>query len=343
MKAMLLYKTGSLAEGSNLLRYEDVPGPIPADNEILIKITRCGVCHTELDEIEGRTSPPHLPIILGHQIVGRVVAKGKQVQSFKLDDRVGVAWVFSTCGKCANCVTGNENLCSGFQATGRDVNGGYSEYVTVGEKFAYHIPTIFSDSEAAPLLCAGAIGYRSMLLCNIKDGQCIGLMGFGGSAQLVIKMVNYKFPAAKIYVFARNTEEQQFARNQGAAWAGDIETESPEKLHSIIDTTPAWKPVTSALNNLLPGGRLVINAIRKDDSDKKALLNLDYARHLWLEKEIKSVANVCRQDVLNFLQLAAIIPIKPLVEEYTLQQANQALVDLKNKRIMGTKVLIVAE
>jgi len=211
--------------------------------------------------------------------------------------------------------------------------------MTVLEDFAYSIPDVFSDSEAAPLLCAGAIGYRSLRLCGLKDGQNLGLTGFGASAHIVLKMARHQYPNSKVFVFARSEKERAFAKELGAVWTGDTEEESPEKLDCIIDTTPVWKPVVEALKNLEPGGRLVINAIRKEEVDKEYLLRLDYPTHLWLEKEIKSVANVARRDVREFLALAAEIPIKPEVQEFALEEANEALVELKTRKIRGAKVL----
>ncbi|UCF93389.1 MAG: zinc-dependent alcohol dehydrogenase family protein [Desulfobacterales bacterium] len=339
MKAMVLKQIGRLEENQQPLERVDLPVPVPAAKELLIHISACGVCHTELDEIEGRMAPPQLPVILGHQIVGRVAEAGRDVSHFRIGDRVGIAWIFSACGRCALCLSGDENLCAEFKATGRDAPGGYAEYTTVPEDFAHRLPEGFSDVEAAPLLCAGAIGYRSMRLAGIKDGQNLGLTGFGASAHLVLKMVRYQYPRTQVFVFARSPKEREFARELGAVWAGDTETASPEKLQAVIDTTPVWKPVVRALSNLRPGGRLVINAIRKEEIDKNYLLQLDYAAHLWLEKEIKSVANVARRDVREFLQLAAAIPIKPEVQEYKLEEANQALQELKQRKIRGAKVL----
>jgi propanol-preferring alcohol dehydrogenase len=424
MKAMLLTRIGRVEDTPLELR--DLPQPVPAAGEILIKVTACGVCHTELDEIEGRTPPPKLPVVPGHQVVGRVVARGSMdlghdpesqkgdsprrskrrnpVQSprfrscpasprkqgtvppsscvelaagqspfshvFRVGDRVGVAWIHSACGRCEYCLRGEENLCAEFKATGRDANGGYAEYMTVPEGFAYPIPEVFTDAEAAPLLCAGAVGYRSLRLAGIHEAvkppmnadtrrfrtsaeetvgvhrrasavtvRALGLTGFGASGHLMLKMVQHLHPDARVYVFARSREEQAFARELGAAWAGDTSDKPPELLDAVIDTTPVWSPVVAALANLKPGGRLVINAIRKEEADKAALLGLDYAKHLWMEKEIKSVANVTRRDVAEFLELAARIPIKPEVQEYALEDANQALLELKQRRIRGAKVL----
>jgi propanol-preferring alcohol dehydrogenase len=341
MKAMVLKALCDLRTEREPLQYMDVPDPIPGENDLLVRISASGVCHTELDEIEGRTPPPQLPIILGHQIVGRVDALGDKSSRFKIGDRVGIAWIYSACGKCEACRQGNENLCSEFQATGRDVNGGYAEYMTVPEDFAYPIPDVFSDVEAAPLLCAGAIGYRSLRLTDLKDGQRLGLTGFGASGHLVLKMAKHRYPHADVFVFARSPQEREFALELGASWAGDTQEESPEKLHCIIDTTPVWKPVVEALKNLRPGGRLVINAIRKEEVDKEYLLQLNYPNDLWLEKEIKSVANVARQDVRELLTLAAEIPIKPDVEVFELKEANRALVELKERHVRGAKVLSI--
>jgi propanol-preferring alcohol dehydrogenase len=339
MKAMVLNKLCSLEENKTPLELANLPDPVPGEKEILVKVSACGVCHTELDEIEGRTPPPRFPVVLGHQVVGRVEETGSKASAFELGDRVGIAWIYSACGECKFCLEGNENLCSDFKATGRDANGGYAQYMTASEDFAYRIPDVFSDSEAAPLLCAGAIGYRSLRLTGLKDGRSLGLTGFGASAHLVLKMVRHRYPNAKVFVFARSTKERAFAKELGAVWAGDTAEESPEKLDGIIDTTPVWKPVVEALKNLEPGGRLVINAIRKEEVDKEYLLRLDYPTHLWLEKEIKSVANVTRRDVSEFLELAAEIPIKPEVQEFALEDANQALVELKTRKIRGAKVL----
>ena len=278
---------------------------------------------------------------MGHQVVGRVTEKGKSVTGFNINDRIGVGWIYSSCGKCRYCLEGNDNLCEEFRATGRDVNGGYEEYMTVPFKSAFLIPENFSDSEAAPLLCAGAIGYRSVKLTGLKDGQSLGLTGFGASAHIVLKMVKYKYPATKIYVFARSEKEREFAKYLGAEWAGNTADKCPEKLNCIIDTTPAWMPVVQALKNLKPEGRLVINAIRKEDTDKSYLVNISYQEHLWMEKEIKSVANVAVSDIKEFLKIAEEINLKPEYQEYPLEDANKALLELKQGNVRGAKVLRV--
>jgi len=339
MKAMILNEITHLVDNPTPLVLTDIEIPEPKPGQVLIQVSVCGVCHTELDEIEGRTPPPQLPVIPGHQVVGRIVGLGEGSSSHKLGDRVGVAWIFSSCGFCIFCQSGQENFCPEFQATGRDAHGGYAEYMVAGEGYVYPIPEVFSDSQAAPLLCAGAIGYRSLKLTNLEDGQDIGLTGFGASGHLVMKLVKHTHPKSRVFVFARSESEREFARSLGAAWAGDTTDRCPRRMHAIIDTTPAWVPVVEALKNLQPGGRLVINAIRKEDQDKDVLLSLNYPEHLWMEKEIKSVANITRTDVDEFLQIAAEIPLKPEYQEFALEQANQALNELKGSKIRGAKVL----
>jgi propanol-preferring alcohol dehydrogenase len=270
-----------------------------------------------------------------------VIQNGKNAFRFQPGSRVGVAWIYSACGGCQFCQSGQENLCPQFKATGRDAHGGYAQYIRVNEGFVYSIPDVFSDTKAAPLLCAGAIGYRSLQLSNLVEGQTLGLAGFGASAHLVLKLVRFLYPGVDIFVFSRTEKEREFALELGANWAGEFTERPPELLNAIIDTTPVWKPVVEGLANLLPGGRLVINAIRKEQIDQNYLLKLHYPEHLWMEKEIKSVANVTRKDVSDFLDIAAKIPIKPEVQEYSLEDANTALNELKTRKIRGAKVLRV--
>ncbi len=340
MKAWVLKRSYNLLAESHPLELNDLLVPVPEDHEILIRVSCCGVCHTELDEIEGRT-PPKFPIVPGHQVVGNIEKCGKNATKHKTGDRVGVAWIFSTCGQCEFCKSGQENLCESFQGTGRDKNGGYAEFMVVHEKYAYRIPDTFSNAEAAPLLCAGAIGYRSLQLTGMKNGHTLGLTGFGASGHLVLKMAAYLYPESKILVFARSKEEQGFACSLGAYWAGDVTDTPPLKANAIIDTTPVWKTTVRSLLHLKSAGRLVINSIRKETADQKALLDIRYQDHLWMEKEIKSVANITKNDVEEFLQLAAHIPVKPEVEIYSFDQANDALLDLKQKHVRGAKVLVL--
>ncbi|MHC4640878.1 MAG: zinc-dependent alcohol dehydrogenase family protein [Planctomycetota bacterium] len=338
MKAMILKKTAPIEERPLVL--EDLPIPQPGPRQILIKTLTCGICHTELDEIEGRLQPK-LPIILGHEVVGKVESLGAESAKFKSGDRVGIAWINSACGKCTFCREGNENLCAEFRGTGCHANGGYSEYTVVSEDFAYLIPDTFSDSEAAPLLCAGAIGYRALRLTKLQDGQILGLFGFGASAHIVIQIVKHKYSNSRVFVFTRPQQKkhQNLAKKLGADWVGATGDTPPAKLNCAIDFTPAWKPVVEAMKALEKGGRLVINAIRKEEKDKDALLKLDYPTHIWLEKEIKSVANITKKDAEEFLPLAAEIPIVPEVQEFKLEKANEALILLKQGKIQGAGVL----
>jgi propanol-preferring alcohol dehydrogenase len=339
MKAMVLNKICFLQENRSPLTMTELPQPVPEPGEVLLKVSACGVCHTELDEIEGRTPPRHLPVILGHQVVGRVVAMGSRVENVSQGDRLGLGWIFSACGKCEYCLAGYENLCPDFLASGRDANGGYAEYMVAPAAFCYPIPAFYSDVEAAPLLCAGAIGYRSLNLASIQDGETLGLLGFGSSAHLVLKMAAWRYPNSKVFVLTRSQSEQDFARHLGADWAGNLGDTPPALMKAIIDTTPAWKPILEGLECLKPGGRLVINAIRKESFDQDCLQQLDYPKHLWMEKEIKSVANVTRADIMQFLELAAEAAIQPELQTFALEDANQALAELKDRNIRGAKVL----
>jgi len=342
MKAMLLKNIAPIKE-KPLVR-EDLPIPQPGPEQILVRISTCGICHTELDEIEGRLEA-RLPIIPGHQVVGRVESVGSGAAKFKSGDRVGIGWINSSCRKCDFCREGNENLCPEFRGTGCDANGGYAEYTIVSEDFAYPIPDRFSDMEAAPLLCAGAIGYRALRLTNLRDGQILGLFGFGASAHIVIQIVKHKYSSSKVFVFTRprQQEHQDLARKLGADWVGATGEAPPSKLNCAIDFTPAWKPIVEALKALEKGGRVVINAIRKEAKDKDSLLELDYSTHLWLEKEIKSVANIAKSDAEEFLPLASEIPIIPKVQEFELEEANEALILLKQGKIQGAGVLKIGE
>lgn len=335
MRAMILPRIVSLGDVQSPLEMVDLPMPMSGEGELLVRVSACGVCHTELDEIEGRTAPPRLPVVLGHEVVGIVEAVGKKVSGRKPGERVGVGWIHSSSGER------DENLSPEFRATGRDVHGGYAEYMTVPEGYAYPVPEVFSDVTAAPLLCAGAVGYRALKLTQIQNGELLGLTGFGGSAHLVLQLARHLYPETPVFVFARDKAAREFALSLGAAWAGDTTETPPVPLHAIIDTTPAWKPIVEALRNLRPGGRLVINAIRKENRDQEELLRLSYHDHLWMEREIKTVANVTRFDIAEFLPLAAEVPLKPEVETYPLEEANRALWELKHGPVKGAKVLVM--
>ncbi len=341
MKALILKGVTKLEENPNPLELAELPIPQPKENEILVRVSACGVCHTELDEIEGRTPPSKFPIILGHQIVGRVEEKGKGAKKFKIGDRVGITWINSACGRCSFCLAGNENLCEGFKATGRDADGGYAEYTVVSEEFAYLIPERFTDTIAAPLLCAGVIGYRALRLTGINDTSILGLFGFGASAHIVLQIAKTLYPNCRVFVWTRpgQIEHQRMAWELGADWVGATGENPPEKINCAIDFTPAWQPLLEGLRVMERGGRLVCNAIRKEETDKASLLKLDYARDLWLEKEVKSVANVTRKDAQDFLTLVGRLRVKPKVQEFKLAEANKALILLKQGKIQGAGVL----
>ncbi len=341
MHAMLLTELGSLSANPAPLHPAELPVPTPAADELLLQVAVCGVCHTELDEIEGRTPPHHLPVIPGHQVIGRVAACGARVKGWKLGERAGAAWIHHACGVCSYCKEGRENLCYTFTATGRDQHGGYAEYMTIPADYSFRIPEVLSDAEAAPLLCAGAVGRRALTLTALRDGQRLGLAGFGASAHLVLQMCRRLYPHSPVYVFTRSAASQAFARELGAAWAGSYSHIPSAALDAFIDTTPAWRPVVTALELLAPGGRLVINARSKEDADKEALLDLDYQVHLWREKSLLSVANVTRADVRACLALAVEAGIRPTVHEYPLAEANQALQTLHAGGLTGALVLRV--
>ena len=336
MRAMVLRAVVGMDQNPAPLELTEVAEPVPGPHEILVAVSVCGVCHTELDEIEGRTPPPALPVIPGHEIVGRVAAQGDGSTRFRTGDRVGIGWIHASTG------ADDENLSDEFRATGRDVDGGYAEYVVVHENYAYPIPEVFSDAQAAPLLCAGGVGYRSLRLVGIADGEILGLTGFGGSGHLVLQLARHLYPACRVFVFARAKEERQFALELGADWAGDTTATPPESPHAIIDTTPAWRPVLAALECLRPGGRLVINAIRKEAGDRELMASIRYEDHLWMEKEIKSVANVTRRDLEEFLPIAAQVPLHVEVTEYPLEDANRALEDLRRSHVRGAKILRIS-
>jgi alcohol dehydrogenase, propanol-preferring len=336
MRAMILPKIVSLAEGDCPLQWIEVAKPVPGPKQLLLQVLTCGVCHTELDEIEGRTPPLRFPIIPGHQVVGRIVELGSNVTGFEVGDRVGVGWIHSSSGMP------DENLSPDFRATGRDVDGGYAEFMVIGQDYAYSIPSQFSDEQAAPLLCAGAVGYRALRTTDLRDGQRLGLTGFGGSAHLVLQTVRYLFPNSPIYVFARDPSARQLATQLGAVWVGNTSQRPPDLLDAIIDTTPAWKPIVEALACLAPGGRLVINAIRKEAGDLSELLRIRYEEHLWMERQIRTVANVTQFDIREFLPIAAAAGIIPAVEVYRLEEANRAIIELKRAPIRGAKVLKIS-
>jgi len=337
MKAMVLTKIAPAERKT--LELADLPDPQPKNNEILVKISVCGVCHTDLDEVEGRLTPPKLPVALGHQIAGTVADKGKDVRRFDIDDRVGIGWLYSSCGVCDFCRAGNENLCEAAKWTGKDVNGGYAQYMVIREDFAYPIPGGFSDVQAAPLLCAGVIGYRALRLVEMTNGETIGLFGFGAPAHIVIQVIRHRYPDSEVFVFTSSKEHRQLAQKLGAAWTGSAGDEVPAKINRAIDFTPVGEAAVDALRVLDKGGRLVIHAIRKTTPPPE----LDYTEYLWDGREIKSTANITRQDANEFLHLAAQIPIIPEVQEFELVQANEVLLMLKEAKLRAAAVLRIPQ
>lgn len=323
------------------LQLEELSVPEPGPGEVRVKVLSCGVCHTEIDEIEGRVPPSSFPMVPGHEVVGVVDGKGQGAERFQKGDRIGIDWLGWACGQCRFCLAGQENLCERAAWTGKDVYGGYAEYAVVAEAFAYPIPQRFSAMEAAPLLCAGVIGYRALRLTGMGDGDVLGLYGFGASAHIVIQVARHSYPSSRVCVFTRpqQREHQDAARGLGADWVGGTGDTPPWPLDRAIDFTPVGAPVREALRNLQRGGRVVVNAIRKTEP----IPELYYTEHLWYEKELKSVANVARRDAEEFLPLAAEIPIVPHVEPFRLEDANEALAVLKEGRMRGAGILMISE
>jgi propanol-preferring alcohol dehydrogenase len=329
MKAMQLLQPKPAAQ--NPLVLVDTAVPRPNRRQIRIKISTCGVCHTDLQTVEGDLDTPNLPIIPGHQIIGIVDAVGPDCTQCQLGDRVGVTWLNWTCGECDFCQQGLENLCPEAQFTGLHANGGYAEFIVVDERFAFPIPANFSDAEAAPLLCAGVIGYRSLRLSGIQPGQKLGLYGFGASAHLVIQVARYW--ECDVYVFTRSKEHQEHALELGAAWVGQAQDEPPVQLDASITFAPAGWLIPLALGHLRPGGTLAINSIHMSPIPEMPY-NL-----LWGERVLRSIANVTRQDAAEFLPLAAEIPIKTDVTLFPLAEANSVLRQLKASEINGAAAL----
>jgi propanol-preferring alcohol dehydrogenase len=333
MKAMQLTKTGPVEDGC--LELADLAVPGCGDGEILVKVSVCGACHTDLDEAEGRLVPPSLPVVPGHQVVGTVEKKGSKASRFEIGDRVGITWLYWACGACEFCTSGQENLCEHAKWTGKDANGGYAEYMVIEEVFAHPLPEQFTDAQAAPLLCAGVIGYRTLRLADVQDGQTIGLYGFGACAHILIQVIKYKFPNSPVFVFTKTAHHGELAKKLGADWTGRSGDTPPAKLQKAMDFTPVGECVRDALAVLERGGRLIINAIRKETP----VPALQYDTYLWHEKEIKSIANVTKRDTEEFLPIAAKININPTIEEFPLEAANDVLVKIKHSQLKASAVL----
>ena len=339
---MVLERIGPMSPDSDPLVARRWPIPSPGPEEVLIRVQACAVCHTELDEIEGRVEA-RVPVIPGHQIVGEVAKLGAEVESPAIGTRVGVGWIFSACGRCDYCLNDLENLCPQFHGTGCHTHGGYAEWMCAPARFVHPVPDKLSSISAAPLLCGGAIGLRSLRLASLDNGQVLGLTGFGGSNHQVLRLARALYPDSEVMVWARDANQREQALATGAAWAGPTEAAPPAAPMAIIDTTPVWTTVLKALEFLAPGGRLVVNAISKEDSDRDALATLDYARQLWREKSIRSVANVTRRDISDMLALAARHGLLPETRSMPLTKANEALRQLRFGPIRGATVLEVRE
>ena len=332
MRAMVLEKTGPVSESS--LKGSDVPEPTPGPGEILVKVCACGVCRTDLHTVEGDLSLPHLPVTPGHQVVGTVKSVGEGVKRFQEGDRVGVAWLNSTCGHCRFCLSGKENLCESARFTGYHRDGGYAEALIVPADFAYSIPEGFPDTQAAPLLCAGIIGYRALRLSGIEPGGRLGLFGFGASAHVAIQIAGYW--GCDVYAFSRGDGHRRLAQQLGAVWTGKMEDEPPVKLNAAVVFAPAGEVALKALETLDRGGTAAIAGIHMSP-----IPTLDYEKHLFYEKTLRSVTASTRRDGQELMDLAAGIPIRTEVETFPLSEANTALMDLKGGRINGAGVLVI--
>jgi propanol-preferring alcohol dehydrogenase len=328
MRAMVLTHAGRAED--RLLAAQDVPEPDPGRGQVLIRVEACGVCRTDLHIVEGEV-PAAMPLIPGHQAAGRIVALGDGVDVFRVGDMVGVGWPFSTCGTCAFCASGRENLCADARFTGRDADGGYAEQMIADARYVYRLPPSFAPLDAAPLLCAGIIGYRSLRLSEIKPGGRLGLIGFGASAHLAIQVARHW--GCEVYAFTREEHHRRLALDLGAAWAGQAWDDPGVPLDAAVIFAPAGELVPQALARLARGGTLAINAIHMSD-----IPPLRYAA-LYHERTVRSVANFTRRDAEEFLALAAEIPIRADIERFRLEDANEVLLRIKQGAVHGAAVL----
>ena len=333
MKAMVLSKTAPIE--TLPLRLEEREKPSPGEKELLIQVEACGLCHTDLHTVEGDLPEVRLPIIPGHQVVGRVIEMGRGAARFKIGDRVGVPWLYSTCGQCAFCLSGQENLCLQARFTGYQVDGGYAEYLVAPEDFVYPLSKEIEAIHLAPLLCAGIIGYRALRLSQIKPGQTLALFGFGASAHLAIQVALHW--GCRVLVFSRSQAHREMALNMGAFWAGTAAEEPPLRAQAALIFAPAGELVRRALEVVDKGGTVALAGI-----SMTPIPSLDYKKHLYHEKVLRSVANLTRQDGREFLELAAKIPVKTTVQVFPLEEANEALIQLKKGLINGAGVLKIS-
>ena len=332
MKAMLLRETRPAEQRP--LELVDLPTPEPGPGEIRLAVHACGVCRTDLHTVEGDLALPKLPLVPGHQIVGTVEARGEGATRFDVGQRVGVPWLYRTCGECDFCQRGLENLCQDAQFTGLHADGGYAEAMVVSEDFAYPIPEGFSDIAAAPLLCAGIIGYRALRLSQVQPGQRLGMYGFGGSAHVTIQVARHW--GCEVYAFTRSEGHRRLARELGAVWVGGAEDTPPAKMHGSIIFAPAGPLVLDALRVLDRGGTVALAGVTMTP-----IPEIDYDELLYWERGIRSVANFTRQDARELLEVAAEIPIHTTVQTFPLEEANEVLLALKRSEIDGTAVLVV--
>jgi len=334
MLAMILNEPALIE--NNPLKLVDIQTPKPGPHEILVRVQVCGICHTDLHTVEGELDLPKKPVVPGHQVVGVVEKLGEGASRFKKGDRVGMAWLYFTCGKCSYCLQGKENLCENAKFTGYHVDGGYAQYTVIHEDFAYPIPDRFSAEEAAPLLCAGIIGYRALRLSEIKPGQRLGLYGFGASAHVAIQVAVYW--GCKVYVFSRSKKHQKLGEDLGAVWTGKSSRTPPEKLDSAIIFAPAGEIVLDALKALNKGGTLALAGIYMTP-----IPQMDYTEHLYYERTVRSVTASTRKDGEELLRIAAEIPIRTQTTSFPLEEANKALQLLKQGKINGAGVLRIPQ
>ncbi len=329
MRAMVLESPAPIEERP--LHLSERPVPEPGPGQIRVRLRVCGLCHTDLHTVEGDLTLPRLPVVPGHQWVGTVDAVGPGVVRHRVGDRVGVGWMGSTCGTCAFCREGRENLCERARFTGLHGDGGYAEYGVVDQDFAFSLPAHLDDEAAAPLLCAGIVGYRALCLSEVQPGERLGLYGFGASAHLVIQVAVHW--GCQVHVFSRSPEHRALAQELGAAWVGQVGDPHPADLHAGIVFAPVGWMVPAALEHLRPGGTVAINAIHMTP-----IPAFPYAK-IYRERRICSVTNFVRRDAEEFLRLAGEIPIRTQVEVFPLEEANEALQRLKGSQIQGAGVL----
>jgi propanol-preferring alcohol dehydrogenase len=329
---MVLARIGDM--NADPLVLHDLPVPEPGPGEVLVQISVCGICRTDLHVIEGELARPKLPLIPGHQAVGIISGVGSGVTTRRAGERVGIAWLQGTCGQCQHCRSGRENLCVAARFTGYQVDGGYAEYAVVPAPFAYPIPSAFSDEEAAPLLCAGIIGYRALRRSRVQPGQRLGLYGFGASAHIAIQIARHW--GCDVYVCSLKQEHRRMAVDMGATWTGGASEAPPVALHASIIFAPAGELVIPALRALERGGTLALAGIHMTP-----IPSIDYDHDLFGERTICSVTANTRQDGLDLLREAAAIPLKPRTQRFLLSDANRALQSLKAGAINGAGVLAV--